>query len=62
MSPSFALESVIELSAGVNDLITSAEKSRTGGAGLGVGGCPDAETLIVRKISTGIEGRLISPP
>src|ERR1700678_952576 len=49
MSPSFALASVIGLSGGVKDLITSGEKRGTGG-----GCCAGAETADARKISTGI--------
>src|SRR6516165_729390 len=44
MSPSFALASVIGLSAGVNDLIVAGEKMSTGAGAPGVGGCASAPT------------------
>src|SRR5215469_5798703 len=62
MSPSFALASVIGLSAGVNDLITSAEKRGTGPGAAGVGGCADKETSTAKKITTGTEVRFMLSP
>src|SRR5579863_8441951 len=54
MSPSFALASVIGLSGGVNDRITSAEKR-----GTGAGCCADTKTAAARKTSKGIALRFI---
>src|SRR5579871_2076807 len=61
MSPSFALASVIGLSAGVNDLITSAEKRGTGAAP-GTGVCARTRSPIARKISTAKKRQLILAP
>src|SRR5579862_4241980 len=54
-SPSFALASVMGLSAGVNDLMLSAEKRGTGGGAPGVAGCPRRPTATVASIGTRIE-------
>src|ERR1700690_4137172 len=57
MSPSFALASVIGLSGGVNDRITSAEKR-----GTEAGCCAGTETAAARKTSKGTAVRFILPP
>src|SRR5579872_4206550 len=59
ISPNFALASVIGLSGGVNDRITSAEKRGTGAASPAVGGCADTETAAARKTSKRIAVRFI---
>src|SRR5579862_5166829 len=54
ISPSFALASVIGLSVGVNERMTSAEKR-----GTGAGCCAGTETAAARKTSKGIAVRFI---
>src|SRR5271168_5221822 len=61
MSPSFALASVIGLSGGVKDRITSAEKRATGGGAPGAGGCAGREAA-ARKTNAGIAVRVILSP